>query len=52
MLPSILDGLADEKQFVQDAVLSARHVVIEHYAITYIGQEVKDGRLEDQGSKV
>ncbi|RVX11358.1 Protein ILITYHIA [Vitis vinifera] len=36
VLPAILDGLADENESVRDAALSAGHVLVEHYATTYM----------------
>ncbi|KAG6741630.1 hypothetical protein POTOM_054905 [Populus tomentosa] len=35
VLPTILDGLADENESVRDAALGAGHVLVEHYATTY-----------------
>lgn len=31
-----LSGLADENESVRDAALSAGHVLVEHYATTYM----------------
>jgi hypothetical protein len=36
VLPAILDGLADENESVRDVALSAGHVLVEHYATTYV----------------
>lgn len=35
-LPIYLTGLADENESVRDAALSAGHVLVEHYATTYV----------------
>lgn len=50
VLPSILDGLADENESVRDAALSAGHVLVEHYATTSLPlllPAVEDGIFND-----
>ncbi|GJW08442.1 ribonuclease H-like domain-containing protein [Tanacetum coccineum] len=36
VLPSILDGLADENESVREAALGAGHILVEHYAISFL----------------
>ncbi|XP_019420925.1 PREDICTED: eIF-2-alpha kinase activator GCN1 isoform X4 [Lupinus angustifolius] len=50
VLPSILDGLADENESVRDAALGAGHVLVEHYATTSLPlllPAVEDGIFND-----
>ncbi|GAV69761.1 LOW QUALITY PROTEIN: DUF3554 domain-containing protein/CLASP_N domain-containing protein/HEAT_2 domain-containing protein [Cephalotus follicularis] len=50
VLPSILDGLADENESVRDAALGAGHVLVEHYATTALPlllPAVEDGIFND-----
>ncbi|XP_059665692.1 protein ILITYHIA isoform X2 [Cornus florida] len=50
VLPSILDGLADENESVREAALSAGHVLVEHYATTSLPlllPAVEDGIFND-----
>ncbi|XP_050917035.1 protein ILITYHIA [Lathyrus oleraceus] len=50
VLPSILDGLADENESVREAALGAGHVLVEHYATTSLPlllPAVEDGIFND-----
>ncbi|XP_071733980.1 protein ILITYHIA [Rutidosis leptorrhynchoides] len=50
VLPSILDGLADENESVREAALGAGHILVEHYAITSLPlllPAVEDGIFND-----
>ncbi|KVI07286.1 Armadillo-like helical [Cynara cardunculus var. scolymus] len=50
VLPSILDGLADENESVREAALGAGHILVEHYAVTSLPlllPAVEDGIFND-----
>lgn len=50
VLPSILDGLADENESVREAALGAGHILVEHYATTSLPlllPAVEDGIFND-----
>nr|XP_043618177.1 protein ILITYHIA [Erigeron canadensis] len=50
VLPSILDGLADENESVREAALGAGHILVEHYAISSLPlllPAVEDGIFND-----